>query len=508
MPGPERTLELTGYERISHELAYTAEIAGHSFTTRFRWDSIDLLELEGRHGEELLRTLYFHAIAFDLVRLVSLKPDTVDFGPFRDLVTQEFTELWRRILEGVWAQWRYENDLPGWPGPRILGRRRARASSAARAADPRDQRATTTPAKSDGGVRRGGLSPSSQTLSPLSTESDGGVRRGGLSPSSGDPAPTMLFCGGGKDSLLAAKLFEELGEPFDAFAYSHSLYGGDAMQHELIDRLLDHCAPRRRHRLRIFDDLRPAELDLGAFGVRTFTAAETPSALFLALPLALGHGFRNLVVAHERSADRGNLVWSATGEEVNHQWGKSLAAEALLGDYVERRLLADVRYFSALKPVPDAVIFPALSDYASAVPDTHSCNVAKPWCRRCAKCVYVFLGCAAWLPRTTVEATFGENLFDVADNLGRFARLLGLAGHLPFECVGTIEESRLFLALAARGGWGGVAIDRFRAVVEDPPAAVLAELFEIRGRPHRIPAPLAARLLPALELRARVARLA
>ncbi len=468
-----RILRLTGYERTARELAYGAEIGDRSFASRFRYDSIDLLDLERRHGAEPLRALYFHAVAFDLLRLVSLKPDRVDFGPFRDLVTEAFAELWRRIFDGVWAQWRYENDLPEWPGPELLHCRRPLHSPRLGAPAPREQPSTTA------------------------AESAGGVR-----------GPTMLFCGGGKDSLLAAKLFEEIGEPFDAFAYSHSLYGKDAMQHELIDRLLDHCAPRRRHRLRIFDDLRPAELDLGAFGVRTFTAAETPSALFLALPLALGHGFRNLVVAHERSADRGNLVWSATGEEVNHQWGKSLAAEALLGDYVERRLLADVRYFSALKPVPDAVIFPALSDYASAVPDTHSCNVAKPWCRRCAKCVYVFLGCAAWLPRTTVEATFGENLFDVADNLGRFARLLGLAGHLPFECVGTIEESRLFLALAARGGWGGVAIDRFRAVVEDPPAAVLAELFEIRGRPHRIPAPLAARLLPALELRARVARLA
>ncbi len=456
-----RTLRLTGYARTAHELTYGAEIAGRSFTTRCRYDSLDLLELERRHGGELLRSLYFHAIAFDLNRLVSLKPDRVDFGPFRELVTDEFTELWRRIFDGVWAQWRYENDLPQW-APELNHRPHA------------PQRPTTA----------------------------GGVER----YTSGGPA-TLLFCGGGKDSLLAARLFEEIGEPFDSLAYSHSLYGADAAQHALIDRLLDHCRPRRRHRLHIRDDLRPAELDLDALGVRSFTAAETPSALFLALPLALGHGFTNLVVAHEKSADLGNLIWDATGEEINHQWGKSLEAEALLADYLARHLLPGVHYWSVLKPLHDAVIFPALGGYLEAIPDTHSCNVAKPWCRRCAKCAYVFLGYAAWLPREVVLETFGENLLDVEENLDCFAGLLGLGEHLPFECVGRVEESRLLLALAARRGWTGLALERFRDAVErELGAAPITELCAARDHPHRIPGALAVQLVPALERRARTAR--
>ena len=60
------------------------------------------------------------------------------------------------------------------------------------------------------------------------------------------------------------------------------------------------------------------------------TAAETPASLFGALPLALARGCTELVVAHERSADVGNLVWDRTGEEINHQWGKSLEAERRL----------------------------------------------------------------------------------------------------------------------------------------------------------------------------------
>ncbi len=456
-----RPLELTDFSRSRHRLSYSAAIAGRTFTSRFRYDSIDLLELERRHGAESMRSLYFHAVAFDLNRLVSLAPDTVDFGPLRDQVTAEFATLWGAIFRGVWAQWRYENDRPDYGAPKILGE-------------------TPSPA----------LAPTLR-----------------LAPSAADsPARTLVYCGGGKDSLLAAKLFEEIGEPFDSFVYSHSIYGSADPQHDLIDQLLDHCAPVRRHRLRIDDDFLGGDIDPADFGVSSVTAAETPAGLFLALPLALAHGFENLVVAHERSADSPNLIWKRTGEAINHQWGKSLEAEALLGAYVERHLLPGARYFSVLKPIGDAVIFPALRDYPEAIPATHSCNVAKPWCGRCPKCLYVFLGYAAWLPRELVLRTFGSNLFEVEENLDGFAALLGLEGrHLPFECVGEVEESRLALRLAARRGWEGVVIERFRGSDQLQLSPDAAEALHELADSHCIPADLSARLVRVLAARSETA---
>ena len=73
--------------------------------------------------------------------------------------------------------------------------------------------------------------------------------------------------------------------------------------------------------------------------------------MFAALPLVLCFGYRHLIVAHERSADFGNLVWDRTGEEINHQWGKSLAAERLLSRYVAGELVSSVGYWSLLKPI-------------------------------------------------------------------------------------------------------------------------------------------------------------
>src|SRR5262249_20596157 len=161
-------------------------------------------------------------------------------------------------------QWRYENDRPDYLGPRF---------------------ATVENAPS-----------------PMRREGRG----------------TLLFCGGGKDSLVAARLLERAGATFDSYVYSHSIYGDAEPQHRLIDGLLAHLAPQKRWRATIEADfLRPG-----------MVAAETPSSIFGALPVALAGGHARLVLAHERSANAPNLVWH--GEAVNHQWGKSLAAEQLL----------------------------------------------------------------------------------------------------------------------------------------------------------------------------------
>ncbi len=119
--------------------------------------------------------------------------------------------------------------------------------------------------------------------------------------------------------------------------------------------------------------------------MRSLLAAETPALRVRRPPARARGGYRGLVVAHEHSANTGNLVWPATGEEVNHQ-GKGWEAERLLDEYVNTELLAGVRYFSVLQPIHDEVIFELLARDAELAPTTHSCNVQKPWCCACAKC--------------------------------------------------------------------------------------------------------------------------
>ena len=363
-----RTLWLGEASWAGPHLSVTYGVDGDRFTTSLWWEGLDLDALGHRFGTELVRKLVFHIAAFEANKAASLRPDVFDLGPFADLGTERFRALWSTVLRHVWGQWRYENGFADYDGPEIAG-----------------PPASPTPA--------------------------------------GPPVPDaerriLLFCGGGKDSLVAGRVLEEAGLGYSSYAYAHSTYGRPAPQHALIDGLLDQLAPVARARHWVADDFLDApvlELRPG-LGVRTVTAAETPSSLFGALPLALDRGCTDLLVGHERSADVANLVWDRTGEAVNHQWGKSLEAEELLRSYVDAELLPGTSYASLLKPAHDVLIFTALRESLAAVPATHSCNIDKPWCRRCAKCAYVWINYRAYLPAGVVTATFGdENLLDVGE---------------------------------------------------------------------------------------------
>ncbi len=66
-----------------------------------------------------MHNIYFHIAAFEGNKLSSLKLDFMDWGVFNHLVNESFQSLWYKILEKVWAQWRYENNLPFYQGPEM-----------------------------------------------------------------------------------------------------------------------------------------------------------------------------------------------------------------------------------------------------------------------------------------------------------------------------------------------------------------------------------------------------
>jgi hypothetical protein len=448
----ERRLWLGEASVAQSHLVVRYGIDDHAFSTSLWWAGLDLDALATRIGRDHLRRLVFHIAAFEAMKGASARPAVFDLGPYADLGTAAFRDLWSTVLRHVWGQWRYEHDLADDDGPTILG----------------------TPAHAE------------------------------TAPISAAPAPkVLLFCGGGKDSLVAARVLEETGIPYASYAYAHSTYGPPGPQHDLIDALLDHLAPVERHRHWVFDDLLDAPLDLLApeLGVGSITAAETPSSLFAALPLALAQGYTDLVVAHERSADRGNLVWARTGEEINHQWGKSLDAERQLRDYVDEHLATGLSYSSVLKPAHDVLIFRSLLESLDAVPATHSCNVAKPWCLRCAKCAYVWLGYQAFVPAKVNAAIFGDaDLLDDPSLLGWFEQMLGLADHTPFECIGQVEESRLFFELLRRRGRTGRAMQLFEQRVGPFDVDHLyLDLVGVDLQHHAMPPHLATGVLPVLQ---------
>ena len=70
------------------------------FRKRYRWQGVDLPELERRHGTELLERIYFHIAAFEAIPMASLRPRQLDFGAWARFATAELERLWRQVLRG------------------------------------------------------------------------------------------------------------------------------------------------------------------------------------------------------------------------------------------------------------------------------------------------------------------------------------------------------------------------------------------------------------------------
>jgi hypothetical protein len=443
--------------RSRHQISMVYGLDDLRFETAYWYEDVDLSALEARFGADFMDRLCFHMLMLEASKLVSLRPDELDLGGHARYYTQAFERMWRRVVHQVWGQWRYLHDEPDYCGPVVLGEPvEAGAAAVAIAVGP---------------------------------------------------VEILAFCGGGKDSLVGAKLLERAGIAYASFGYSNSVYGSEAQQHRLIDRLVQRCAPTHHHRLRVFDSFVDAPVRQAYTDIHELLAAETPSSLFAALPILMQHGYRAMVLAHERSANTGNLIWQRTGEDINHQWGKSYEAECLLNGYIQAELISNASYFSLLQPIYDTTIFNLLRQDEQLVDATHSCNIAKPWCGRCAKCAYVWLNYMAYLDPAQVRRAIPGNLFDVEENQPWFFQMLGLGEHTPFECIGQIEEARLAFELCRRKGLVGRAMDLYTGhfpVLEIDP--ILERFLSVDMAMSAIPADLAERIRPLLEEGARQGR--
>jgi hypothetical protein len=456
-----QSLRLVEVHRGADQIVASCALDDLRFHVTVWYEDVDLTELARRFGDEAIERIAVHIALFQLNAACSLRPAVIELGRYAKYLTEDLVQLWRTVFHHVWAQWRYEHDLPAYDGPRFV--------------DP--------------------VAPA-----PAPIRAPAG------------PVELLAFCGGGKDSLVALKLLERAGLRFATLGYAHSIYGPAEPQHALLDRIAGQTARTRAERQWVIDDLLDAPVARlrPELGVKYILAAETPASVFATVPLALARGYRGLVVAHEASANSGNLEWN--GEVVNHQWGKGWDAEQLLDGYLRRALVADLRYFSVLQPVHDEVIFELLTRDAPLAALTHSCNLKKPWCGACAKCAYVWLQFAAHLPPDVVHQAFGADLGERADNERWFREMLGLAEHTPFECVGSAPEARLALTLARARGFAGPRLAGYAAAIGPVDVAALAAPLVQVGTEHGMPAHVAAGVMPQLiaaaaAARARIARL-
>lgn len=162
---------------------------------------------------------------------------------------------------------------------------------------------------------------------------------------------------------------------------------------------------------------------------------------FLTYLISYMLGKKYVALSNENSANETNV----DGENINHQYSKTIEFENDFREYAEKYLKANVEYFSMLRPLSEiqiAMLFSKLDKYHKVF---KSCNVGSKvepwkWCCNCPKCLFVYTILSPFLYKEKLVNIFGEDLFEKEELLNTFIELCGYGEIKPFECVGTFAE--------------------------------------------------------------------
>lgn len=253
----------------------------------------------------------------------------------------------------------------------------------------------------------------------------------------------LLANGGGKDSVVAAEKLKELKHSFSILSLNDSdiqratsqIIGAKRI---IIRRTLD-------PKIDSLPDVYRGHIPISSI----FAWVATLSAIL--------YNYKHLVFANEASANFGNLKY--LGEEINHQYSKSLEFENDFRDYLTNFISPDINYFSLLRNLSELKITGEFSRYPQYFAAFSSCNRNFSqtrkikngyWCGECAKCAFMFSQLAAHLPKKQLLKIFGQNLFAKDSLLPTFQELWGEKRFKPFDCVGTPDEVRAAFLLAGQ----------------------------------------------------------
>jgi UDP-N-acetyl-alpha-D-muramoyl-L-alanyl-L-glutamate epimerase len=264
------------------------------------------------------------------------------------------------------------------------------------------------------------------------------------------PAPdgVLVPVGGGKDSAVTAIVAARRDPSARTIAVNprRSMHAtADAVGLPLVE-------VRRRLDPRLF-----ALNDAGAINGHVPITAIVSSICAVAAA-CLGRGA--VLLSNERSADEPTR--RLTDRDVNHQYSKSSAFEALHVAAAAALTGGAVAAWSFLRPASELLIARAFARTPHLLGAVNSCNRAYAlnterieWCGDCPKCRFVQLTLAPFLDRDDLVGRLG---FDALDDPAQLPGIRALVDPdaKPFECVGTIDEAQLALDLLADDpAWAG-----------------------------------------------------
>ncbi|MES2273975.1 MAG: hypothetical protein V4487_07265 [Chlamydiota bacterium] len=437
-------VKLVDLKVFRFHLEITHQVDDHTFQTKIYYPDVDLFQLDERYNNTINK-IYAHIAVSETFKYCSLFPVKIDFSLISSHISPATLEFFFYVFQNAYAQCKYENGIGNEYRPIFIH-----------------------------GELCDDVGP---TL--LIHESQ--------LPSN---KKILVGNGGGKDSFLAMKLLEKSNLTYSTYQWTRPEYGRSQYQHELCSKLLRHASPLKTHNVSVYDDFTESPfIKLYYPHLKGAFTLGIPECIFEALPLMLFHQYAALCFANEKSSDTGNLYWEGIQGEVNHQWVKSLEAELCFQNFIHQFLIRDFSFFSILKPIYDYRIFSHLANYPAFIKNAHSCNVDKPWCKKCPKCAYVWLGYLAHFEKNLVDQIFGMNPFDDEDLIIHYKNMTGIEGHRSFECIGNIEECQLFMKKCVEKGLQGKMLDIFKNEVlkKDKNWDLIKDQFNQVHTAHNIP---------------------
>ncbi len=266
----------------------------------------------------------------------------------------------------------------------------------------------------------------------------------------------LLPIGGGKDAIVTLELLKKL--PHRAFVLNPK------QEHKAILKIAG-----EKNTIIVERVIDPKLLELNKKG---YLNGHTPFSAYLAfLSVFAGvlFNYKYIALSNERSSNEGNIKY--LGKVINHQYSKSFDFEKKFREYSKKYLAKNIEYFSFLRPFYELQIAKIFSNYPKYFPAFLSCNEAnktysgiKPtglpavvptkggtkagkWCGKCSKCLFVWLALYPFVEEKQLVSIFKKNLFQDKTLVPLLNELTGKRKFKPFECVGTIKESRAALSL-------------------------------------------------------------
>lgn len=249
---------------------------------------------------------------------------------------------------------------------------------------------------------------------------------------------TLVPIGGGKDSVVTLEVLKSSNLSLfnlNPSAITHQIFSlNDQLKAITVERNID-----------------PKLLELNNHGYLNGHTPFSSYLAFLSVTCAILFDYKYIAVSNESSSNEANVKY--LHHQINHQYSKSYEFEKLFTDYTNKYLSTSVNYFSFLRPLYElqiSRIFSQFTQYFSVIRSCNSTTSTQKWCCHCPKCLFVFASLYPFVTTKQIIKMFSFDLFQDLRLKNLAFEFMGYSKHKPFECIGTIEESKVAFYLCIK----------------------------------------------------------